>query len=110
EPGAVLPVVVDDDRLADVRLELQEVLDLLGRDVLPARRLDEVLLPVGDAQKSVGVELADVAGVEPSLGVPTLRGRLGPAVVSARDVRAAGQDLAVPRAPHPAALARQPHR
>src|SRR5207253_7057674 len=92
ERDAVFPVVADHDGLAHVWLELQEILDLLGRDVLPARRLEEILLPVRDAEEPVRVELPDVARVEPAVRVPALRRRLRTLVVAERDVRAARQD------------------
>ena len=38
---------------------------------------------------------ADVAGVQPAVGVDQVGGRLGPAVVAGGHDRAAGQDLAV---------------
>ena len=46
-------------------------------------------------RKPSGVELADVAGVEPAVGVERLGGRLGEVVVAAHDAAAAQQDLAV---------------
>ena len=68
---------------------------MLGRDVAPARGLDQVLLPVGDLQVAVPVDLPDVAGVEPPAGLEH-RGRLlGLPVVPVRDVRAASEDLPV---------------
>src|SRR4029077_1145784 len=110
ERDAVLAVVADYDRLADGRLGLQQVLDLLRRDVLPARGLDEVLLPVGDAEEALRVELADVASVEPAAGIPALGRRLRAAVVAERDVRAARQYFAVLRDADLAAVQRQPDR
>ena len=72
------------DHLADVRAgRLELALDRLRRDVLAARGLDQVLLAVGDAQEAVGVELADVAGAEPAVGVERLGGRVGQVVVAA---------------------------
>ena len=48
ERGEVLAAVADDHRLLDVRRRLQAVLDLRRRDVLAARRDDDVLDAVDD--------------------------------------------------------------
>src|SRR3989449_4792073 len=64
----------------------------------PAGSDDEVLLSVGDEEKAVVVDPADVAGMEPSLGLEDLAARLGLLEIPAgRDVAAAGQDLSVGR-------------
>ena len=68
-----------------------------GATYFPPGRLDQVLLPVGDAQAAVGVDLADVAGVEPAVAIDRLGGRLGLVVVPLHHVRSARQDLAVRR-------------
>ena len=49
-------------------VRVEDVLDLLGRDVL-ALADDDVLEPAGDDQVAVGVETAEVAGVEEAVGV-----------------------------------------
>ena len=46
----------------------QQLLDLLGADVLAAPD-DDVRDPVGDGEVAVGVEHADVAGAVPAVGV-----------------------------------------
>ncbi len=51
--------------LGHPRMHLQDPLDLAGKDVFPADN-DDVLLPAGDRQETVGVDPADVAGVEPA--------------------------------------------
>ena len=61
------PPVAVDDRLADLRLQQQDALDPLRRDVVAARVDDDVLLAVGDLEVAVGVDLADVAGVQPAV-------------------------------------------
>src|SRR3546814_9729893 len=72
----VLALVADHHRLLDEGRHLELVLDLRRADVLAARGDDDVLLAVGDLEEAVGIELADVAGVEPALGVHRLGRRL----------------------------------
>ena len=99
--GHVVAPVADRARLADQRMTLQLVLDEGRRDVLPAGGDDQLLLPVGDLQEAVGVELADVAGVHPPAVVQRFRPRpLGVLVVAAHHQRPANQDLAVVGDPH----------
>ena len=64
-------LVADHHRLADVLVRLERVLDRLRRDVLAARGDDDVLLAIGDREEAVA-QLADVARVEPALGVDRL--------------------------------------
>src|SRR5580765_43057 len=68
--------VAVDHHLADERVGLQEILDVLRRDIHAAGGDDEVLLPVGDEQKAVLVDPSDVAAVEPSVGLEDLASRL----------------------------------
>ena len=46
---------------------VQHALDVLGKDVEPLGRDDHFLLAAADVQRPAGVELADVAGVEPAV-------------------------------------------
>ena len=71
----------------------QQVLDLLGRDVLPLAD-DHVLEPPGDDQVPPVVESAQVAGAEEAVGGEGLGVRVGPAPVAIEDVRPADLDLA----------------
>src|SRR5690606_3841734 len=64
-------------------------------DVLAPRGLEQVLLAVRDAQETVVVKLADVAGVEPLLVVERLLGGGLELVVAGGDAGSAQQDLAV---------------
>ncbi|MFC5748478.1 hypothetical protein [Actinomadura rugatobispora] len=48
---------------------LQQVLDHRAGDVLATRGDDDLLLAVDDLQEAVRVQFADVAGVQPSVGV-----------------------------------------
>jgi hypothetical protein len=95
EHHRILPAVADHDRLADVLVGLRQVLDRLRRDVLAARGDDDVLLAVGDPQEAAAVDLADVAGVEPPVGVDHLRRRVGLVVVALHHVRTSREDLSV---------------
>ena len=53
-----------------------------GRDVLARRGDDQLLLAVDDREEAVVVDRADVAGVEPAVGVDQVGGRLRPLVVA----------------------------
>ena len=86
--------VADDDALGDERVLLDLVLEVGRGDVLAAGGDDDVLLAAGDLDEAVGVDLADVAGVEPAVD-DRLPGRLLVLVVALEDVRALDQDLAV---------------
>ena len=76
--------VADDERLRDELRGLEVVLEVLRGDVLTACSDDDVLLAVGDRDEAVGVDLRDVARVEPAVGVEHGRGRLGILVVAPR--------------------------
>ncbi len=95
----VRPAVADRHRLRDGRDLLQPALEVLGRDVLAPGGDQQLLAAVRHAQEAVVVDLADVARVEPALGVQGLLARGRVAVVALEDVRAADQDLAVVRDP-----------
>ena len=73
--GEVLLPIADDDRLRHDRDRLEHALDELRRDVLAAGGDEQLLLAIGDAQEAVGVDLADVARVEPAVGVDRLARR-----------------------------------
>src|SRR5205807_1278307 len=60
--------VADDERLRDLLRGLERVLEVLRRDVLAARRDDDVLLPVGEGQEALRVELTHVPGAQPAVG------------------------------------------
>ena len=70
----------------------QHRLDLRRRDVR-ARRLDDVLQPADEVQRAVGVEPAEVAGVEEAVGVEAGAARL--AAVAGQQLRPADADLAL---------------
>ena len=52
-------------------------LDVRRRHVLAGRVDDQLLLAIDDPHVPVGVDLADVAGVQPALRVDRLGGLLG---------------------------------
>lgn len=66
---------------------IKSLLDLLGGDILAALGLEEALGAAGDHQAAVFVEVTDVAGVEPAIGIE----RLGAVF---RQVPVAGADRA----------------
>ena len=78
---------------AIARVAQQEVLDL-GRVGVEAADDEHVLDAPDDAQVAVGVERAEVAGVQPAVGVDRGRGRLGVVEVAAHHGLAAHDDLA----------------
>ena len=61
------PAVAVDHRLGDLGLQQQQALDALRREVVAAGVDDDVLLAVGDLEIAVGVEHADIAGVQPAV-------------------------------------------
>ena len=65
-------LVADDQALADQPVRADPVLEHGRRDVLAAGGDDQLLLAAGDAHEAVVVDLADVAGVEPAVGVERL--------------------------------------
>eukprot|EP00754_Rhynchopus_humris_P043897 Rhum_TRINITY_DN3613_c0_g1::Rhum_TRINITY_DN3613_c0_g1_i1::g.11540::m.11540 len=70
----VLPLVADHHRVGDaVECLLDLPFDQHRRDVLAARRDDKLLLPAGDAEVLVCVEVAEVARVQPATLVHRLR-------------------------------------
>ena len=87
-------LVADHDRVGDVGRELQLVLELARRDVLAAGGDDDVLHPVGDPEVAVAVLHADVAGVQPAVGIDRLGRLLRLVEVAHEDVPAAHQQLA----------------
>ena len=76
ERGEIGPPIADDHRIPDERRELEQVLELVGRDVDAGRGHDDVLRATRDRQEPVGVDLAEVAAAQPTVGVRGLRGRL----------------------------------
>jgi hypothetical protein len=89
------PLVAEHHHLGDEGRGGDLVLDRLRGDVLAAGGDEDVLDPVGDAEESLRVDLADVAGVEPPLLVDHLARRLVLVPVPLHDLRPAGEDLAV---------------
>ena len=88
-------LVADHDALADQRVGAQPVLQDGGGDVLAARGDQQLLLAAGDLQEAVGVELADVAGVEEAVAVDGLLRGLLVVPVAAHDDAALDEHLAV---------------
>ena len=74
------------DALADEGQRVELVLDLLGIDVLAVGSEEHVLGSAVDIDIAVGVHRAEVARVEPSLGVDRRLGGLGILVVAQQDV------------------------
>src|SRR3954454_13360864 len=84
----------DDGRLGDAGQPGQRLLDL-GRVDVEASADVHVLQPVGDRQVAGVVERADVAGVQPAVGVDRGRGGLRVVEVPEHDVGPAEQQFAV---------------
>ena len=77
-----------------IGIELERVLDRLWRDEFSAGGLDQVFLAVGDGKISIGVDVADVAGLEPAIFQSGLR-FFGAIPVAFEDRRAADENFAV---------------
>ena len=82
-------VAIQEHLLHQVALQVS-VLDLLRGDVLALTQLEDVLLPVHDLHVAVYRDDADVAAVQPALGVNSLRG-LGRVLVVSEGSPAAGK-------------------
>ena len=80
-------VVADDEALAHQPVPAHAVLEHSGRDVLAAGGDDQFLLAAGDPHEPVAVDLADVAGVEPAVGVERLVRRVLVPPVAGEDHR-----------------------
>ena len=65
--GQIRATIPDHDRVRDVGRELELVLDLGRRDVLPARRDDDVFHTVGDVEIAFVVHAPDIACVQPAV-------------------------------------------
>ena len=90
----IRPAVAEHHRLGDLRGQRQRAFDPQWRDHVAAGILDEVALPIGDVQIPVGIEMADIAGVQPAIGQRARRSlRIVP--VALHDIVAGDQDLAV---------------
>ncbi len=92
--AALAVVDADDGQLLHPIGLAEERLHVVRVDVLAARRDDDVFLAAHDDELLPGVELAEVAGVQPPLLVDGLRGRLRVARVADHHVGAAGEHLA----------------
>src|SRR4051812_15336277 len=73
-------------------MRAQHLLDLARIDVVAADD-DHVLLAVADVEIAVGVDLADVAGIEPAVA-QRLGGLLRPVAIALHDLRPARADFA----------------
>ena len=80
--------------VGDLRVGEQQRLEL-GRRHLEALVLDELLEPVDDEQVPVGVDVADVAGVQPAVGVDRVGRGLRVVEVALHHLRTPDPDLAV---------------
>ena len=79
--------------VGDRRVAREHGLELGGRD-LEAADLDQLLEPAGERDVAVRVDLGEVAGVEPAVGVDGRRGGGRIAEVAVEDRRAANPQLA----------------
>src|SRR5581483_1931132 len=69
-------LVAEQHGLLDIRTVLQQRLDRLRRDFFPVRQDENVLLAVGDLEVAVRRQFADVARMEPTLGIYSFCGRV----------------------------------
>ena len=86
----------DDLHLADLGVRVEKLLDLAGIDVFAAAN-DHVARAAGDVEASVFAHHAQVAGVQPAVGLDHLRGSFGIAVIALHHRVAANADFALHR-------------
>ena len=84
----------DDLHVVDVRMGVEELLDLAGIDVLAAAN-DHVLEATGDLVVALVIDGGEVAGVEPAVGVDGVGGGVGHVVVAQHHHAAAGLEFAL---------------
>src|SRR6266496_3834384 len=95
---AEVALIAVHDELARVRADrLEPSLDHLRRDVLARGRLEQILLPVGDPDEALRIDLADVAGAEPAVIAQRRGSRHVQGVIAGHDARSLDQDLPVGR-------------
>src|SRR6185503_6401672 len=83
------------DRFLDVREELELVFEVLGREQRAVVQLADVFHAIDDLDMALRVEEARVAGAEPAVAVPRLRGGARVLVVLGEQPRRADQQLAL---------------
>ena len=64
--GREFTAIPEDRRHSNVRAQLKRILDRLRSDEFSAGRFDQILLAIGDREISFGIDVADVAGLEPA--------------------------------------------
>lgn len=77
--------VTIDQALGDFSTEAEDVLNLLGSDVLTLRKLEDILGSINNLDGTVGVDHSDVTGLEPSILVEGLLRLVGSLVVTRGD-------------------------
>ena len=89
-------VVVDTDHccVGDTGVRQQQAFELSRRH-LEALVLDEFLDPVDDEDVAVVVEVSNVAGVQPAIGIDRLRGGLIVVQVPLHDLRATNPQFTI---------------
>src|SRR6266481_834892 len=87
--------VAQDHGVQDVGAGLESVFDGLRRDEFAGRRLDQVLLAVGDEEIVVLVQVADVAGAEPAVLAEDFARSFKIFVVALHHTRAFDQDFSI---------------
>src|SRR6201981_2397381 len=94
EHSRELALIAHNDGFRDQGIVLQRVLNRLGRDKFAAGGLDEVLLTVGYREEAIGIEVADVSSLKPSVdeGIVGFR---GPLPIGLEDGRSTDQNLTV---------------
>ena len=70
--AAVLKRVSVDQALCDHRGQAHDILDLLGGNILTLRQLEDILGPVNDLDRSIWVDLDNIACAEPAIVVERL--------------------------------------
>lgn len=88
----VVRVRVDHDVSNDLATTVDS-LELLERDVFTTLHLDEVLDTVNDLEMTIGVKLANVSSLEPTVGSESLLGLFGVIIILSHDGLSANENL-----------------
>src|SRR5712672_3411788 len=88
-------LVADYHRVGYIWAGFEGVFNGLRRDEFASSGLDEIFLAVGDEEVVVGVQVADVAGVEPAFGVNRFAGCVLIFVVALHHAGALGENFTV---------------
>jgi hypothetical protein len=76
--------------IRDVRAGFQGILNRLGGYKFAARGFQQILFAIGDEEIVVGVEISDVAGMEPAIFANDFTRGFGTLLIALHDARSLG--------------------